>query len=46
MATTRKDEVEGSFNLKTSRYNIMYTFSYSNISEFSVNLSRMLDERM
>ena len=44
MTYTDKDEVEGSFNLKTSRNNIMHTFFYSNISEFDGNLQGMLDE--
>ena len=38
MTTTYKYEVEGSFNLKTSRHNIMYNFQYSNISQFAGNL--------
>ena len=44
MTTTDKDEVEGSFNLKTYRHNIMYTLFYSNISEFYGNFQGMLDE--
>ena len=31
MTSTYKEEVEGSFNLKTSRNNIMHTFFYSNM---------------
>ena len=38
MTYTDKEEVEGSFNIKTSIYNTMHTFFYSNISEFAVNL--------
>ena len=38
ITSTDKYEVEGSFNLKTLRNNIMYTFLYSDISEFSGNL--------
>ena len=44
MTTTDKDEVEGYFNFKTTRNNIMYNLFYSNISEFSSNLQGMLDE--
>ena len=44
MTTTSKDEVEGYFYFKTSRYNFMYTFFYTNISEFSGNLEGILDE--
>ena len=44
MTTTDRDEVESSFNLKISRNNIMCTFFYSNISEFTVNLDIILDE--
>ena len=44
MTTTNKEYVEGSFNWKTSRHNIMYTFFYSNISEFAVELKGVLDE--
>ena len=39
---TRKDDIEGYFNVKTNRENIMYTF-YMNISEFSGNLEGKLD---
>ena len=46
MTTNDKDEVEGYFNPKTSRHNIMYTFFHSNISEFAINLQRMIDEGM
>ena len=42
MTTTDKDDVEGSFNLKASRHNIMYTFFYSNISEFAGNLEGII----
>ena len=35
MTNTSKYEVEEYFNLKTSRYNFMYTLFYMNISEFS-----------
>ena len=35
--TTSKYGVEWYFNLKTSRDNVMYTFFYTNIPEFSVN---------
>ena len=38
MTTTIKYEVEGSFNLKTSRYNVIY--------EFSGNCEGILDEGM
>ena len=44
MTTTDKDEVYGSYNLKTSRHNIMYTFFYSNLSEFAGNLEGIIDE--
>ena len=44
MTSTDKEDVEGSFNLKTSRNNTMHTFFYSNISEFSGNTELMLDE--
>ena len=37
MTTTNEYEVEGSFNLRKPRHNIMYTLFYSNISEFAVN---------
>ena len=42
--TTDKYAAEGSFNLTTSRHNIMHTFFYSNISEFSGNFQGMIDE--
>ena len=38
------EDVEGSFNLNTSRHNIMYTFFYSNISDFSGDLEGIIDE--
>ena len=44
MTSTDKLEVEGSFNLKTSRNNTMHIFFYSNISEFDGNLQGMLNE--
>ena len=44
MACTNKEEVEDSFSLKKPVTNIMYTFFYSNISEFAGNLKGMLDE--
>ena len=44
MKYTDKEDVEGSFNLKTSRSNNMYTLFYSNISEFSGNLGGIIDE--
>ena len=44
MTTTDKEYVDGSFNLKTSRHNIIYTFFYSNISDFEVDLEVMIDE--
>ena len=46
MTTTSKDEFEGYFNFKTSRYNFMYTFLYTNISEFCGNWEGMMDEGM
>ena len=45
MTTTDNHEVEGYFNIKTSRHNIMHTFFYSNICEFDGNLKEMTDER-
>ena len=39
----RKDD-EGSFNLKTSRQNIIYNLFYSNISEFSGYLEGIINE--
>ena len=44
MTTTDKDDVDGSFNLKKSRNNIMYTLFYSNIPEFVEKLEEMIDE--
>ena len=44
MTITDKYDVEGSFNLKTSRHDIMYNFLNSDISEFAGNLEGMLDE--
>ena len=44
MTSTDKEDVEGSFNLKTSRNNTMHTFFYSNIYEFARNLEGMIDE--
>ena len=44
MTTYDKDAVEVSLNLKTSRYDIMPTLFYSNISEFDGNLQVVLDE--
>ena len=44
MTTTNKYDVEVSLNLKTSRHNILYTFFYSNISEFAGNLEETLDD--
>ena len=46
MTTTSKDEVEGYFNLKTSRYNFMYNLFYTNISEFFGNWEGMMYEGM
>ena len=46
MTTTSKDEVEGCFNFKTSRYNFMYNLFYTNISEFFGNWEGMMDEGM
>ena len=45
MTTTYREDVQGSLNLKTSRHNIMYTFFYSNISEFEGDLEGILNER-
>ena len=39
-----KEEVEGSFNLETSKNNTMHTFFYSNIYEFAGNLEGILNE--
>ena len=44
MTTTDKHEVEDSVNLKKSRHNIIYTLFYSDISELSGDLERMVDE--
>ena len=44
MTSTDKEEFEGSFNLKTSRNNTMYTLFYSNISEFARNLEGIINE--
>ena len=44
MTTTDWEYVEWSFNLKTSRHNIMYTFSYSNIYEFAGDLEGVLND--
>ena len=44
MTYTDKVEVDGSFNLKTLKHNIMHNFFYSNISDFSGNLQGMLHE--
>ena len=41
MTTSDKYEVEGYFNFKTSRNNIIYNLFYSNISEFSGKLEGM-----
>ena len=46
MTTTSKNEVEGSFNWKTSRDNVIYTLFYTNIYEFSGNCEVILDEGM
>ena len=34
MTATDREDVEGYFNLKMSRHNIMYTLFYSNIYDF------------
>ena len=44
MTHTDKDKVEVSFNLKTSKNNVMPTFFYSNISEFPEIFQLMLNE--
>ena len=44
MTNADKDEVEDSFNLKTSMQNIMYDFFYSNTSEFAGSLEKNLDK--
>ena len=44
MTFTDKEEVEGSFNLKTSKNNTMHTFFYYNIYKFSGNFQGMLNE--
>ena len=44
MTQTDKDKVEVSFNLKTSKNNVMPTFFYSNISEFPEIFQLMLNE--
>ena len=44
MTSTDKEEVEGSFNLKKSIGNNMYTLFYYNISEFAGNLEGIIDE--
>ena len=44
MTSTDKDEVEGSFNFKTSKSINTHTFFYYNISEFAGNLEGMIDE--
>ena len=44
MTTTDKENVELSFNLKTSRYNIMYNLFYLDIYEFVGDLEVMIDE--
>ena len=43
MTTNDKYEVEGYFNSKTSRQNIMYTLFYSNIYQFAGNLEGIID---
>ena len=44
MKYTDKEEVDGSFILKTSRNNTMHTFFYSNISEFAGKFQVMIDK--
>ena len=44
ITTALKYEVEGSFNLKTIRDNLMCTFFHTNLYEFSVNWEVMTDE--
>ena len=44
MTSIDKYEVEVSFNLKTSKNNIMHTFFHSNISKFAGNFQGMLNE--
>ena len=46
MITNDKDTVEGYFNLKTFRHNIMLTFFYSNISQFAGKFQGIIDEGM
>ena len=38
MRDSDKEEVEGLFDLKTSRNSIMYTIFHSNITDFAGNL--------
>ena len=45
MTHTDKDKVEGSFNIKTSKNNVIPTFFYSNISEFPEIFQVILNER-
>ena len=44
MKTTGKDEVEGYFNFKKIIDNVIYTFFYSNIYEFTGNLEGIIYE--
>ena len=44
ITTNDKEDVEGSFNSKTPRHNIMYTLFYSNISEFAGDLKETIDK--
>ena len=46
MTHTNKEEVEGSFNLKTSRNNTINTLFYSNIYEFAGNLQGIINEEI
>ena len=44
MTSTNKYEVEGSFNSKTLKNNILHHLFYSNISEFAGNLQEIINE--
>ena len=44
MTSNDKDEVESSFNLKTSRSITIHTFFYSDITEFAESLEGILNE--
>ena len=44
ITTTDIEDVDRFFNLNISRHNIMYTFFYSNISDFAGDLEGILHE--